>query len=220
MSKEDSSQDMSRRKFLGATGAAITGISGCMGEDRSDSNRTSAQGQDPTPSSTETPAEDVSTPSSTETDTPGNNNQIQYWRNADELGNFEKAVYNELENVEDAHALTLDASQIDTSGLESTEVMDEYGKRPTLEHGLDDAVNGEYEDVTEIVLALVDPKGRQGLANSSVYVLDGDDNHIGSEGAYSETRESQVDALEHIDGDGVLHSSDLPEYVEQVLTGQ
>jgi hypothetical protein len=202
MSKEDSSQDMSRRKFLAAAGTV--GVSGCIG------------GKDS--KSTLTPAEDLPTPSSTKTGTGGddNQNEIQNWQNVDGLSNFEKAIYNEAKNAEDGYVLTLDASQIDADGLEPTEVMDEYGKRPTLEHGLYDAVNGEYEDVTEIVLGLGEPEGSQWPIGQGVHVLDGDGNHIGSEGAYSKTGEGWKDDLKHCK-DAVMYATELDEDIEEVL---
>jgi hypothetical protein len=236
MSKEDSSQ-VSRRGFLAATGAAITGISGCMGEDSSDSNGTSAQGAE--------------TPSNAGTDTPGNNNQrnaptgqgqdqdstsgrneagqgqdsmngeidIPDWENADDLYETQKATYKGVDKLSDQCAFTVDPDYIDGSELEPSK----YDGQPTTEHKLKDVLNGDVEykgDLEELTLIVVDPEDYSDNGSTSLELY-GNGGRIMNVSGFDPSRESQVDAFEHIDGEGVLHSSeDLPEYVEQVLTEQ
>jgi hypothetical protein len=215
---DDSS--VSRRQVLGVftlgTAVALAGCSGGSGGSNGSGSDGATAGSTSTETSTATEQPDTETSTASNQDSMDEENEIQYWQNVDGLSNFEKAIYNEAENAEDGYVLTLDASQIDADGLEPTEVMDEYGKRPTLEHGLYDAVNGEYEDVTEIVLGIKEPEGSQWPIGQGVHVLDGDGNHIGSEGAYSKTGEGQKDDLRHCD-DAVMYSTELDEDIEQVL---
>jgi hypothetical protein len=232
MSKEDSSQDMSRRKFLGATGkaaatgAAITGISGCMGEDSFDSNGTSAQGAE--------------TPSNAGTDTPGNNNQrnaptgqgqdsngeeidIPSWKNVDGAYKWQEEVYKDIEegSATEFFAFAVDPEYVDESELEPST----YNGEPTSEHAFIHALtdDGEYERkfLDEIFVVAQNLKNESGPGDAFLDLFNDKGNQYGSVSASDPDKQGQIDAFEHIDGEGVLHSSeDLPEYVEQVLTGQ
>jgi hypothetical protein len=213
MSKEDSSQ-VSRRGFLAATGAAATGISGCMGNDRSESTGTSAEDV-PTPPSTETSSSAQTSTSESNgqnQDSNGEEIDIPHWKDADDLYETQKFLYKGAERLSDQCAFTVDPDYIDGSELEPTN----YEGEPTLEHKLKEVLDGNVEyrgEMEELTVVVQKPDGH---GNSSIHVYN-DSGRAANAAATDSSIESQIDALEHVDAEGVEHSSDLLEYVEREL---
>jgi hypothetical protein len=142
-------------------------------------------------------------------------NDIPHWEDANDLYNTQKAIYKGVDKLSDQWAFTVDPDYIDGSELEPSK----YDGQPTLEHALIHALtdDGEYKgNPEEITLVMQDPEDYSGSADTSLELY-GNGGRITNESGFDPSRESQVDGFEHIDGEGVLHSSDLPEYVEQVL---
>lgn len=214
---DDSS--VSRRQVLGVftlgTAVALAGCSGGSGGSNGSGSDGATAGSTSTETSTATEQPDTETSTASNQDSMDEENEIPDWEDADDLYETQKLIYKDVEDTAGACAFTVDPDYIDGSELEPSK----YDGQSTLEHALIHALtdDGEYKgNPEEILISMQDPEDVSGSADTSLHLY-GNGGRITNESGFDPSRESQVDGFEHIDGDGVLHSSDLPEYVEEVL---
>lgn len=211
---DDSS--VSRRQVLGVftlgTAVALAGCSGGSGGSNGSGSDGATAGSTSTETSTATEQPDTETSTASNQNSKGEEIDIPHWEDANDLYETQKLIYKGVDKLSDQCAFTVDPDYIDGSELEPTK----YEGDPTTEHKIKKILNGEYRGEMEELTVVVLYPDDEGPGSTGLHLY-GNSGRIDNDAGSDPSREAQVDAFEHIDGEGVLHSSDLPEYVEEVL---
>ncbi len=218
---DDSS--VSRRQVLGVftlgTAVALAGCSGGSGGSNGSGSDGATAGSTSTETSTATEQPDTETSTASNQDSMDEENEIPSWKNVDSVYEWQEGVYKDIEegSATEFFAFAVDPEYVDESELEPSTYNGEPTSEQAFIHALTD--DGEYEQkfLDEIFVVAQNLENESGPGDAFLDLFNNKGNHYGSISASDPDKQGQMDGFEHIDGEGIPHSSDLPEYVEQVL---